>query len=141
MKDIGAVFSGIEVWQMALVIVGAIVLFLLVFVSAMARFLKRPSPSEAIIRIGRSKFSSLLREVVENDARLRKPAPAVLEHGYLAHHIDCTIGRHSRFAVEEIDKAWRPARPCQRQHQRSFVCVAALRETIQRVFGCHRSAS
>jgi uncharacterized membrane protein YqiK len=54
MKDIGTVFGGIEVWQMALAIVGTVVLFLLVFVSAMARFLKRPSPSEAIIRIGRA---------------------------------------------------------------------------------------
>jgi uncharacterized membrane protein YqiK len=54
MKDIGAVFQGIEVWQMALAIVGTVVVFLLVFVSAMARFLKRPSPSEAIIRIGRA---------------------------------------------------------------------------------------
>jgi uncharacterized membrane protein YqiK len=47
-------FSGIEVWQMALALVGAIVLFALVFFGAMARFLKRPSPSEAIIRIGKS---------------------------------------------------------------------------------------
>jgi uncharacterized membrane protein YqiK len=47
-------FSGIEVWQMALGLVGAITLFVLVFFGAMARFLKRPSPSEAIIRIGRA---------------------------------------------------------------------------------------
>src|SRR6478609_10734720 len=47
-------FSGIEVWQMALGLVAAITLFVLVFVGAMARFLKRPSPSEAIIRIGRA---------------------------------------------------------------------------------------
>src|SRR5947209_7639176 len=46
--------SGIEVWQMALALVGAITAFALVFVGAMARFLKRPSPSEAIMRIGRS---------------------------------------------------------------------------------------
>ncbi|HZS40873.1 MAG TPA: flotillin domain-containing protein [Polyangia bacterium] len=39
---------------MALAFVGAITLFILLFISAMARFLKRPSPSEAIIRIGRS---------------------------------------------------------------------------------------
>src|SRR6476619_8087279 len=45
---------GIEVWQLALAAVGAIVLFILVFLAAMARFLKRPSPSEAIIRIGRA---------------------------------------------------------------------------------------
>ena len=54
MKDIGTAFGGIEVWQMAVAIVGTVVLFLLFFVSAMARFLKRPSPSEAIIRIGRA---------------------------------------------------------------------------------------
>jgi uncharacterized membrane protein YqiK len=54
MKEIGTVFGGIEIWQMALAIVGTLVVFLLVFVSAMARFLKRPSPSEAIIRIGRA---------------------------------------------------------------------------------------
>jgi uncharacterized membrane protein YqiK len=47
-------FSGIEVWQMALALVGAITAFMLVFFGAMARFLKRPSPSEAIIRIGRA---------------------------------------------------------------------------------------
>src|SRR5215475_2682974 len=47
-------FSGIEVWQMALALVAAITLFVLVFFGAMARFLKRPSPSEAIIRIGRA---------------------------------------------------------------------------------------
>src|SRR3989440_9038061 len=45
---------GIEVWQLALAFVGAITVFVLLFISAMARFLKRPSPSEAIIRIGRS---------------------------------------------------------------------------------------
>jgi uncharacterized membrane protein YqiK len=47
-------FSGIEVWQMALGLVGAITLFVLAFFGAMARFLKRPSPSEAIMRIGRA---------------------------------------------------------------------------------------
>jgi flotillin len=47
------VFQGIEIWQMSLALVGTIVLFILLFFSAMARFLKRPSPSEAIIRIGR----------------------------------------------------------------------------------------
>src|ERR1700745_3482504 len=49
-----SLFSGIEVWQMALGLVGAITALVLVFFGAMARFLKRPSPSEAIIRIGRS---------------------------------------------------------------------------------------
>jgi uncharacterized membrane protein YqiK len=39
---------------MAIGLVGAITLFVLVFFGAMARFLKRPSPSEAIIRIGRA---------------------------------------------------------------------------------------
>jgi uncharacterized membrane protein YqiK len=39
---------------MALGLVGAITLFVLAFFGAMARFLKRPSPSEAIIRIGRA---------------------------------------------------------------------------------------
>jgi uncharacterized membrane protein YqiK len=47
-------FSGIEVWQMAAGLVAAITLFVVVFFGAMARFLKRPSPSEAIIRIGRA---------------------------------------------------------------------------------------
>src|SRR3954467_2566581 len=47
-------FSGIEVWQMALGLVGAITLLVLVFFGAMARFLKRPSPSESIIRVGRA---------------------------------------------------------------------------------------
>jgi len=46
--------SGIEVWQMALALVAAITAFALLFVGAMARFLKRPSPSEAIMRIGRT---------------------------------------------------------------------------------------
>src|SRR5262245_39580298 len=45
---------GIEVWQLAVAFIGAITIFVLLFLSAMARFLKRPSPSEAIIRIGRS---------------------------------------------------------------------------------------
>jgi len=48
-------FNGFEVWQVVLAIVGAVVLVLFVFFASMARFLKRPSPSEAIIRIGRSK--------------------------------------------------------------------------------------
>jgi uncharacterized membrane protein YqiK len=47
-------FRGIEVWQMALGLVGAVTAFVLLFFGAMARFLKRPSPSEAIIRIGRA---------------------------------------------------------------------------------------
>jgi uncharacterized membrane protein YqiK len=47
-------FHGIEIWQMAAAFVGAITLFVFVFIGAMARFLKRPSPSEAIIRIGRA---------------------------------------------------------------------------------------
>src|SRR3954471_22893527 len=45
---------GVEVWQLAVAFVAAITVFMLLFLSAMARFLKRPSPSEAIIRIGRS---------------------------------------------------------------------------------------
>ena len=45
---------GIEIWQMALAFVASITAFFLVFAGAMARFLKRPSPSEAIIRIGRA---------------------------------------------------------------------------------------
>jgi len=45
---------GIEVWQLAAGLVGAVALGFLAFMSALARFLKRPSPSEAIIRIGRS---------------------------------------------------------------------------------------
>lgn len=47
-------FNGIEIWQIAAALVGSIALFFIVFISAMARFLKRPSPSEAIIRIGRA---------------------------------------------------------------------------------------
>lgn len=47
-------FAGIEVWQMAAGLIGAITLFVLAFFGAMARFLKRPSPSESIIRIGRA---------------------------------------------------------------------------------------
>ena len=47
-------FSGIETWQLAAGLVGALTGFILVFFGAMARFLKRPSPSEAIIRIGRA---------------------------------------------------------------------------------------
>src|SRR5882757_3732164 len=71
MKDIGGVFQGIEVWQMALAIVGTVVVFLLVFVSAMARFLKRPSPSEAIIRIGRSTIGLTIRRA-SHDALVTK---------------------------------------------------------------------
>ena len=47
-------FSGIEVWQLAAGLVGAITALVLAFFGAMARFLKRPSPSEAIIRIGKN---------------------------------------------------------------------------------------
>jgi len=47
-------FNGFEVWQVVLAIVGAVVLVCFVFFASMARFLKRPSPSEAIIRIGRN---------------------------------------------------------------------------------------
>lgn len=44
----------IDVWPIVGVIVGAVAAVFIFFVSAMARFLKRPSPSEAIIRIGRT---------------------------------------------------------------------------------------
>jgi uncharacterized membrane protein YqiK len=47
-------FNGIEVWQLAAGLVATVSLGCIVFMSAMARFLKRPSPSEAIIRIGRA---------------------------------------------------------------------------------------
>ena len=47
-------FQGIEVWQIAAGLVGAVALGFVTFMGAMARFLKRPSPSEAIIRIGRT---------------------------------------------------------------------------------------
>ena len=47
-------FSGIEIWHLVVALVGSITAFTLIFFSAMARFLKRPSPAEAIIRIGRS---------------------------------------------------------------------------------------
>jgi uncharacterized membrane protein YqiK len=46
--------KGVEVWQLAAAFVGMIFVFILIFFSAMARFLRRPSPSEAIIRIGRT---------------------------------------------------------------------------------------
>src|SRR3982751_4738118 len=45
---------GIEVWQFAAGLVLAVFLAVLAFVAAMSRFLKRPSPSEAIIRIGKT---------------------------------------------------------------------------------------
>src|SRR5262245_37516999 len=45
---------GIEIWQMSLAFVVFVTAFLLVFAGAMARFLKRPSPSDAIIRVGRA---------------------------------------------------------------------------------------
>jgi uncharacterized membrane protein YqiK len=51
---LNGIFGGIEVWQMALALIGGITLLVLAFFGAMARFLKRPSPSEAIIRIGRA---------------------------------------------------------------------------------------
>jgi flotillin len=47
-------FANIEVWQFAAGLVLAVFAGALVFVGAMSRFLKRPSPSEAIIRIGRA---------------------------------------------------------------------------------------
>src|SRR5690348_17561021 len=47
-------FNGIEVWQLAAGLVVAVAGGCLAFLGAMARFLKRPSPSEAIIRIGRA---------------------------------------------------------------------------------------
>src|SRR5437764_10415820 len=46
--------ANIEVWQFAAGLVLAVLAGALVFVGAMSRFLKRPSPSEAIIRIGRA---------------------------------------------------------------------------------------
>src|SRR5476649_1400320 len=46
--------NGIEVWQLAGGLVSAVAVGFLVFMGAMARFLKRPSPSEAIIRIDRA---------------------------------------------------------------------------------------
>ena len=47
-------WEGFSWLQIAGVLVGALAGGALIFVSAMARFLKRPSPSEAIIRIGRA---------------------------------------------------------------------------------------
>jgi len=47
-------FAGIEIWQLAAGLVGAMAAAAIFFITAMARFLKRPSPSEAIIRIGRN---------------------------------------------------------------------------------------
>jgi uncharacterized membrane protein YqiK len=47
-------FSGIEVWQLAAGLVGTVAGSTFIFFGAMARFLKRPSPSEAIIRVGRA---------------------------------------------------------------------------------------
>ena len=47
-------FEGFHWWQVALATVVFTAILLITFVSAMARFLKRPSPSEAIIRIGRA---------------------------------------------------------------------------------------
>jgi flotillin len=46
--------NGVEYLPLAGALVGAIAVGFLVFMGAMARFLKRPSPSEAIIRIGRA---------------------------------------------------------------------------------------
>jgi uncharacterized membrane protein YqiK len=46
--------GNIEYWQLALGLAGAVFGALFLFGAAMARFLKRPSPSEAIIRIGRA---------------------------------------------------------------------------------------
>jgi flotillin len=43
----------LEVWHLVVAFVGAITAFALIFIAAMARFLRRPSPSEALIRIGR----------------------------------------------------------------------------------------
>lgn len=47
-------FKDIEVWQMAGGLTGSVAVAFFFFVVSMARFLKRPSPSEAIIRIGRA---------------------------------------------------------------------------------------
>src|SRR5262249_12410669 len=44
----------IEVWQIAAALVGTIAVFAILFISTMARFIRRPSPSEAIIRVGRA---------------------------------------------------------------------------------------
>ncbi len=54
MSGLSGLLGGVEVWQMALALVAAVTAMALLFVGAMARFLKRPSPSEAIIRIGRA---------------------------------------------------------------------------------------
>src|SRR5258708_3119990 len=54
MSGLSGLLGGVEVWQMALALVAAVTAMALLFVGAMARFLKRPSPSEAIIRIGRT---------------------------------------------------------------------------------------
>src|SRR5260370_3660260 len=54
MSGLSGLLGGVEVWQMAVALVAAVPAMALLFVGAMARFLKRPSPSEAIIRIGRS---------------------------------------------------------------------------------------
>ena len=42
MSSVSGLFGGVEVWQMALALVGAITLMVLLFIGAMARFLKRP---------------------------------------------------------------------------------------------------
>jgi uncharacterized membrane protein YqiK len=48
------VSNGLEAWHLGVGLVGSVGLGFFFFVTAMARFLKRPSPSEAIIRIGRT---------------------------------------------------------------------------------------
>ncbi len=44
----------IELWHWVAAFVGVVFLFFVAFVGMMARFLRRPSPSEALIRIGRT---------------------------------------------------------------------------------------
>src|SRR5690242_19627675 len=61
----------------------------------------------------------------------------MLEDRHFTHDVDCTVCGRARLAVEIIDEAWRPVRTGDREHQRGFVRIAALRETEKRVIG-HR---
>ena len=97
---------GIEVWQLAAGLVGAVALGFIVFMSAMARFLKRPSPSEAIIRIGRATTDVFIGarlldragaapggDHVAVDDRPHHPARRARGAGDQGLHLDQPVGR------------------------------------------------
>jgi len=90
----------------------------------------------ALSLVRAAEFAELLREGVQDHARLAEALAGVLEHRHLAHRVDFrAVCRRAGLAVEEIDEARLPRRAAERERQRNLVGVAGLREAVEPVVG------